>query len=313
MSYLGTVKSAIVVSVVLAAVSLWGFQSVGISPEANQGAFKVINGFTQGFGGPALLTEASPGYFVGFTALSGTSQYLSTAYSMTSAGTIGVLYKFPGTWEVGGNQVAQAVNGRIYTGTVIGPADTLSIDPIAGNVKTYAVTSLPASPLFSAQSPDGFVYGTFGDLQTPNTPGAFVKTDLKGNITILHSFSVAEGYPFGYPLLASDGNFYGISAMGATMAMVYRITPTGVLTQVASYQNIAKNYAPTSFQVKLIQASNGKLYGTTALGGQYQGGSIFELTLDGQFKTLYSFKSYLTGIPTWLMQARVIIYFANTT
>lgn len=295
----------IILSLLASVAALPAFSSAGTTADANQGTFKVINGFTGGWGGPGLLTEVSPGMFYGFSSLSGTSLYLGTAYSMTSTGALNVFYQFPGNWEVAGNQVAQAVNGSIYSGSVGMPGvpnDTVSLDG-SGKVQTYPVTGLPGSPFFSAQSPDGFVYGTFADNFTPLTPGAFVKMDLKGNITILHSFSAAEGVPFGYPLLANDGNFYGISAISNTMAMVYKITPAGTLTQVAAYQNLARNISPTTFQVRLIQGVNGKLYGTTPMGGKYQGGSIFELTLDGQFTTIYSFPNYLTGIPSWLLQA----------
>lgn len=289
---------------VLSVTSSRAFAPVVPDADASQGTFKVIAGFTSGWGGPALLTEVKPGLFYGFSSLSGTSQYLGTAYSMTAAGALNVFHQFPGNWEVSPNEVAQAVNGSIYSGNILMPGvpnDTVSLD-LLGNVHTYPVTGLPGAPFFSAQTPDGFAYGTEWGF-TGLTPGNFVKMDLKGNITILHQFSTAEGYPFGYPLLANDGNFYGISAIGSTMAMVYKITPAGVLTPLASYQNMARNYSPTSFQVRLIQGSNGKLYGTTPLGGAYQGGSIFELTLDGQFTTIYSFKNYLTGIPSWLMQA----------
>ena len=42
----------------------------------------------------------------------------------------------------------------------------------------------------------------------------------------------------------------------------------------------------------LVQASDGKLYGTTVFGGGHGEGSIFSITTDGTVTTLYSFPSF---------------------
>jgi uncharacterized repeat protein (TIGR03803 family) len=130
---------------------------------------------------------------------------------------------------------------------------------------------------------------------------------LSGVTTTIHTFTAQEGSAFGYPILASDGNFYGISTLGnqagSTSSMVYRITPQGDFSILATYPDGRPNYAPGSFFETLIQASNGKLYGTASLGGSNLAGAIFELSLDGTYTVLHEFKDWDYGVPTFLAEA----------
>jgi uncharacterized repeat protein (TIGR03803 family) len=113
-------------------------------------------------------------------------------------------------------------------------------------------------------------------------------------------------------MLASDGNFYGISGLGSTSplrstsGMVYRVEPDMPpdtnLTILATFPDGRNYYSPAGFPETLIQASNGNLYGTAALGGSNRAGAIFELTLDGTLTTLYEFKALATGAPTFLIE-----------
>src|ERR1022692_4258028 len=95
--------------------------------------------------------------------------------------------------------------------------------------------------------------------------------------------------------------------------MVYRLTPQRDLTILATYPDGRKEYAPGNFHETLLQASNGKLYGTVGLGGKLYGtvglggkqraGAIFELSLDGTYKMLHEFTDFVNGIPTFLTEA----------
>ncbi len=51
----------------------------------------------------------------------------------------------------------------------------------------------------------------------------------------------------------------------------------------------------------LVQGRNGNLYGTTALGGTNDGGTVFEMTSTGKFKTIYDFSDYIGYEPTGLL------------
>ena len=85
--------------------------------------------------------------------------------------------------------------------------------------------------------------------------------------------------------------------------MVYRLTPQRDLTILATYPDGRKEYAPGNFHETLLQASNGKLYGTVGLGGKQRAGAIFELSLDGTYKVLHEFTDFVNGIPTFLTEA----------
>jgi uncharacterized repeat protein (TIGR03803 family) len=92
-------------------------------------------------------------------------------------------------------------------------------------------------------------------------------------------------------LLADDGNFYVASFAGGSAGggAVARITPGGIVTVLGSLTGNdglgAQSYA------KLIQASDGNLYGTTYLGGKDGRGTVFKQTLAGTLTTLYGFPS----------------------
>ncbi len=91
-------------------------------------------------------------------------------------------------------------------------------------------------------------------------------------------------------LLADDGNFYVASFAGgsAGAGAVARITPDGTITVLGSLTGRdglgAQSYA------KLIQASDGNLYGTTYVGGEKGRGTVFRQTLAGVLTTLHAFQ-----------------------
>jgi hypothetical protein len=72
---------------------------------------------------------------------------------------------------------------------------------------------------------------------------------------------------------------------------------------MASYPDGRKNYAPGYFSETLLQAANGKLYGTAALSGAQRAGAIFELSLDGTYKVLHEFPDFRNGSPDFLTEA----------
>jgi uncharacterized repeat protein (TIGR03803 family) len=70
---------------------------------------------------------------------------------------------------------------------------------------------------------------------------------------------------------------------------LFKITPSGTLTTLHSFclqSDCADGDGPLA---KLIQASDGNLYGTTAVGGLLSAGTIFSMTLAGSFTTLHNF------------------------
>ena len=107
---------------------------------------------------------------------------------------------------------------------------------------------------------------------------------------MLHSFASSDGSPSqGGIIQGSDGDFYGTTLNdGANgSGTVFKITGGGAFTVLHSFTRTETEggnpYAP------LVQASNGKFYGTTWDGGSFDHGTIYEINSSGSFSTVYIF------------------------
>lgn len=111
--------------------------------------------------------------------------------------------------------------------------------------------------------------------------------------TTLHSFNGADGRsPESTLVQDSDGNFYGTTPLGGAHAKgtVFKIDSTGSLTTLHSF-----NGSPTDGAVPvggLVQGSDGNFYGTTASGGAFFQGTVFQMTSSGAITVLHSFNSF---------------------
>jgi uncharacterized repeat protein (TIGR03803 family) len=158
------------------------------------------------------------------------------------------------------------------------------------------------------QGPDGDYYGT---TEAGGTGAACAESDGCGTVfkitpagalTTLYSFcsqtACADGkHPYAGLILASDGNFYGTtfnggnySASASGSGTVFKITPDGALTTLYSFcsqQYCADGGGPYD---SLVQGSDGNFYGSTSGGGGPYGlGTVFKITPDSAFTSLYSF------------------------
>jgi uncharacterized repeat protein (TIGR03803 family) len=119
--------------------------------------------------------------------------------------------------------------------------------------------------------------------------GTVFEITPSGALTTLYSFNGTDGdQPSGTLIQATDGNFYGTTAVGGAnggYGTVFKITPTGTLTTLHSF-NSTDGSQPYG---ALVQATNGILYGTTSLGGANGGGTVFKITTGGALTTLYNF------------------------
>jgi uncharacterized repeat protein (TIGR03803 family) len=112
--------------------------------------------------------------------------------------------------------------------------------------------------------------------------GGPLKADVE--FQALHSFGQAG--PVTTPIQANDGNLYGTIPTDASgFSAVYRITTNGIFTVLHSFTNATDGAYPSG----LVQAGDGKLYGTTQRGGASAKGNIFQVTPGGAFKVVYSF------------------------
>ncbi|MGO8672780.1 MAG: choice-of-anchor tandem repeat GloVer-containing protein, partial [Capsulimonadaceae bacterium] len=142
---------------------------------------------------------------------------------------------------------------------------------------------------------DGNLYGTTTYGGSAND-GTVFRITTAGVLTILHSFGdgsvLHDGiYPDASIVQASDGNFYGTTYNGGTSndGTEYRITPAGVVTILHNFDDGTvpnEGYNPSW---RLIQGSDGNLYGTTRAGGSAGGGTVYRTALDGVTVVLHNF------------------------
>jgi uncharacterized repeat protein (TIGR03803 family) len=124
-------------------------------------------------------------------------------------------------------------------------------------------------------------------------------------LTTLASFNGTDGNSPQSLIQGADGNFYGVTYSGGAYnngGTIFKVTHSGTLTTLynfCSQSNCTDGENPAG---QLLQAKDGNLYGTTFLGGancviengaMTGCGTVFKITTDGQFTSLYSFCSVL--------------------
>jgi uncharacterized repeat protein (TIGR03803 family) len=249
-------------------------------------------GLTLGTDGE-LYGEDGDGGLTGNCGLSAGGQ----VYKLTTAGALTVLHDFTGTGD-GCNPQGQPIEGAngVYYGTTLGPNHgtiySVTSSGTFTNLHTFSGTdgSLVYAPLVAGK--DGNLYGdtvyggTHGD-------GVIYKMTPSGTLTVLHNLDgVSDGSEPYYGLIqATDGNFYGVAQAGGTFyGTVFKITPSGVYTVLHTFKDGPSDGATPSSA--LMQASDGKLYGVTAGGGTFGGGTIYSLTTTGgSYSVLYNFEN----------------------
>ena len=216
------------------------------------------------------------------------------------AQTYEVVYAFtvPAAEPVAG--LVQGTDGLFYGTTRSGGANNggtvFKIDS-GGNLTTLHTFSYedgndPEAGL--VQASDGKFYGTTYGGGAYGF-GTVFRIDSSGNLAVLHSFAgagpVGDGsYPLAGLIEATDGNFYGTTSGGglaySDYGTVFKMTPAGTVTIVHSFVGTDGVYPVAG----LVQSSaDGKLYGTTQVGGSGSG-TVFEMDLAGtNFVSLHSF------------------------
>ncbi len=177
-------------------------------------------------------------------------------------------------------------------------------------------------PFGLIQASDGNLYGTtaYGGVSTCGEYcgyGTAFQITTAGTFTTLHIFGGNDGsQPFSPPTEGSDGNFYGTTFVGGdyNYGTVYKMSPSGAVTSLYSFCSSGKN-CPGGANPSggLVQAKNGKFYGTTNDGGLDGNGTIFEITSAGSLTTLHRFSGTDGSLPAGgLMQATNSLLYGTT-
>jgi uncharacterized repeat protein (TIGR03803 family) len=199
--------------------------------------------------------------------------------------------------------LVQGTDGNLYATTLGGGAQgsgtVFKITPAGKLTTLYSFCSL--SNCADGSGPygglvlggDGNFYGTTVSGGSDGSSGTVFKIKPDGTLTTLHNFNGVDGAGAAAPMiLATDGNFYGITQHGGTnnAGTIFKITRTGAfktLHSIGSGDGFLLN-GP------LVQGADGNFYGTTESGGANGFGSIFEVTPSGTFSTFHSF-TYTDG------------------
>ncbi len=272
-------------------------------------------GCVDGVGPYAGLVQGRDGNFYG-TASGGGAHGAGVVFRITPSGTLTVLYSFcartncvDGESPMAG--LVQALDGNFYGTTAYGGESNICNGYSCGTVFKITphgvLTTLHhfdyndgANPYGTlTQGADGSFYGTTSVGGTSYNClggcGTVFRITLTGELKTLHSFDFTDGYNVTAGLVeGADLNFYGTTAEGGDTncsqygcGTVFKITPSGTLTSLYSFEDHADGANPDG---GLVQAADGNFYGTTSAGGS---GTVFEITPGAVFTTIFNF--YGTG------------------
>jgi len=149
------------------------------------------------------------------------------------------------------------------------------------------------------QGRDGNFYGTAGGTGVVHCTVFKITPD--GSLTPLWQFGSSITNADGHSPLAGlvqgrDGDFYGTTSAGGTngMGTVFKITSAGTLTSLWQFGSLSNQMDGTSPSAGLIQGNDGSFYGTTFGGQQHNLGTVFRISPDGTFTSLYQFVNFTT-------------------
>ncbi len=198
----------------------------------------------------------------------------------------------------GANPVAglvQASDGKLYGTTQSGGSEgygtifSITPDGTYNVLRSLSYSTDGAYPQAGlVQASDGKLYGISRSGGSYGA-GTIFSITTDGTYTVLRSLSSETdgANPYAELMQASDGKFYGTMSEGGSngYGTIFSITPGGTYTVLHSL-----NYSTdgANSQARLVQASDGKLYGTTVNGGSNGGGTIFSLTTGGTYTVLHS-------------------------
>jgi uncharacterized repeat protein (TIGR03803 family) len=284
---------------------LTGFLCCGLLAAANaQTNFQLLVSCdsSSGLSPEAPLIEGTDGKLYG-TAGGGGSNGCGTVFKLNKNGSgYSALHHFIG--DDGSNPRASLMqwsDGTLYGTTSAGGTNgegtvfRLNTDG-SGFTNLHHFTGsdgrLPLAGLVSGNN--GELYGTtiFGGERDC---GTIFKLSTNGSdYAVLHYFGPTEEaglHPFGSLLAGNDGSLYGTTEAGAfpDAGVIFKLNTDGSNYTVLHVFG-ETNEDGESPEAGLLEGNDGKLYGTTRLGGSNNGGTVFRLNTDGNgYINLHSF------------------------
>ncbi len=199
--------------------------------------------------------------------------------------------------------IAQGRDGNLYLTAGGGDGDAVDCTTIYCGEAFFITPSGSVTELFDfsntgcpgafcgAGAYGGLILGTdgnyYGATQNGGTTGngTVFKLTPAGVATALYNFTGSGdgSHPYGSPIQATNGTFYGTTQAGNSTA--YSVTSAGVFKTLHTFTGTDGQsvYAP------LIQGTDGNFYGDTAAGGTSNNGVIFKMTSSGTVTVLHNF------------------------
>jgi len=279
-----------------------------------------------GAGRPASIIERRDGQFLGTTnslPLAIPSPPLGrggTLFAMDAAGVRTTLHTFVVALlgDVFGTPMGnlfEGTDGTVYGTTYslndsfIPPGEVFKISPGGVYTRLALSNSLRAGVI---QARDGNLYGVtegnFVDIAL-RFPGKVFRVEANGTLTTVHAFQIdGDSFnPVGELVEIDDGSLYGTTAGGPLSlvgpnptqipGVIFRVDPT--TGAYAVRYRFPERVVPVG---RLIQGTDGLIYGTTTNGGASGLGTVFSLDAAGTLTTLHEF----TGADGATPQAGVI-------
>jgi uncharacterized repeat protein (TIGR03803 family) len=249
--------------------------------------------------GVNLDTNGIPGHFVIVTG------YQNGAYTIADPGYADqtTLAAFSNQFETRGYVAGQSGDKSGLTVTTSGSATFLLVDPTGRRTGfspiVGAIQEIPQSTFFT----DNVELDDFSALPGTNqVHQAIVPQALLGAYQLFVFGNQSGAYSLGGSYYTTTGSsvapvsFQGVTTSGTAAQFLLTVasnrltltplTNSSTLTTLQSFSGGDDGGNPYG---GLIQASDGNLYGTTAKGGAYGFGTLFRITTNGLFTSLYSF------------------------
>ncbi|MBA3915941.1 MAG: hypothetical protein H0X25_19235 [Acidobacteriales bacterium] len=208
------------------------------------------------------------------------------------------LFNFENTWDKYAYDLALAADGTFYgtTGSVNGTGSIFHLAPSGEGGWTETILAEfgpvgsfdPACPCGTTLDAAGNLFGT---SQGGGTAGAGTLYELPhsgdgswGPLVVIHSFGGPfDGqYPLGRPVFDASGNIYGTTVYGSRPSgggILYRFSPTSEGGWMGSIlHDFGGGNDGKSPEASPTVDSAGNIYGTTSLGGIYNGGTVWRIT-----------------------------------
>jgi len=249
---------------------------------------------------PAGLYETKPGLF-----------YSSAgSYQLFTVNTKGQVQQIapPPNANSFGAPPFPAANDRAYSGIGNGGEgssavfNVVSVTPEPGSMIIYPGQSLNFA--YDATLPDGAFLGTASDLSNGLSSVAII--GLGGKVAKVWEDPSWTNEIYSNVIRASDGNYYGVdyTHLGGPpqegASFVFQVTPAGVMNQFFTLPN---NVNSNAYVGSILQGNDGNLYLETPGGGANGYGAMYQITLAGQAKIIYSYAKGTGARPSQFIQA----------